>query len=235
MGHGTVTMIYLGTALRSVGWCQQNHTKEVESRSSSSEKNTLTCGQRNQSTQKQVSWGTSEEPKLDRDMWQKWNVLEKMCRMETSFLISLTLLSNNNDWPPRKFLHQLQVILKHNPHYQYTMDQTTKSWSERERHTHTTNSETRIERKWERKRKNPEESKCYFRVSEQTLDLIHWQSKLNWISHASAQGAVLSKGERQRKNYGERESEKNWDQNDRDTGRKKEEETESTMWHVLHT
>jgi len=115
MGHGTVTMIYLGTALRSVGWCQQNHTKEVESRSSSSEKNTLTCGQRNQSTQKQVSWGTSEEPKLDRDMWQKWNVLEKMCRMETSFLISLTLLSNNNDWPPRKFLHQLQVILKHTP------------------------------------------------------------------------------------------------------------------------
>jgi len=67
------------------------------------------------------------------------------------------------------------------------MDETTRSCSERERHTHTTNSETRIERQRERKRKNPEESACYFRVSQQTLDLIHCQSKLIWISHASAQ------------------------------------------------
>jgi len=179
------------------------------------------------------------------------------------------------------------------------MDETTRSWSERERNTKTNNSETRIESQREKKRKNPEESACYFRVSQQTLDLIHCQSKLIRISRASAQGAeihhirvgereiesvgggfgerirklevllaskkeseraskekgkwktgrkqeleihhgaqgtpVLKKGERQKKNYGERESEGNWNQNDRDTGRKKEEETESTMWHMLHT
>ena len=43
----------------------------------------------------------------------------------------------------------------------------------------------------ERKRKNPEESACYFRESQQTLDLIHCQSKLIQISHASAQGAEI--------------------------------------------
>jgi len=48
-----------------------------------------------------VSWQTNEETEIYRDMWQERNVLEKMCRLETSFLISLTLLSNNNDWPPR--------------------------------------------------------------------------------------------------------------------------------------
>jgi len=115
MGHGTVTVIYLGTALHIVGWCQQNHIKEVESRSTSSEKNTSTCGQRNQSDSRTISWRTSEETEIDRDMWQKCNVLEKMCRMETSFLISLTLLLNNNDWPPRKFHSQLRVILTHTP------------------------------------------------------------------------------------------------------------------------
>ena len=47
--------------------------------------------------------------------------------------------------------------------------------------------------------------------------------------HGAQESPVLRKGERQRKNYGERESEGNCNQNDRDTGRKKEEETESTM------
>jgi len=85
------------------------------------------------------------------------------------------------------------------------MDETTRSWSERERHTHTTNSETRIERKRERQRKNPEENACYFRVSQQTLELIHCQSKLNQISHASAQGAEIYHsrvGERERERVG---------------------------------
>ena len=116
-----------------------------------------------------VSWQTNEETEIYRDMWQERNVLEKMCRLETSFLISLTLLSNNNDWPPRSYS-------RIHPHYQYTMDETTRSWSERERHTHTTNSETRIERKRERKSKKPEECARYFRVSQQTLDLIHCPS-----------------------------------------------------------
>jgi len=84
------------------------------------------------------------------------------------------------------------------------MDETTRSYSKRERHTHTTNSETRIERQRERKRKNPEESAYYFRVSQPTLDLIHCQSKLIWISHASAQGAEIhhSGRERNRKSGG---------------------------------
>ena len=41
------------------------------------------------------------------------------------------------------------------------------------------------------------------------------------------------KTERQIKNYGERESEEKWDQNNR--ARKKQEMTGSTMWHGLHT
>ena len=92
------------------------------------------------------------------------------------------------------------------PYYQYIMDETTRSWSKRERHTHTTNTETRIERKRERKRKKPEESACYTRVSQQTLDLIHCQSKLNRISHASAQGAEIHHsrvGEREGDRVGE--------------------------------
>jgi len=48
-------------------------------------------------------------------MWQKWCVLKKMCRMETSFLISLTLVSNNNYWYPRKLHDQLRVTLTHTP------------------------------------------------------------------------------------------------------------------------
>jgi len=62
-----------------------------------------------------VSWRTSEEIEIDRDMWQKGKVVKKMCRMETSLLISLTLLSNNNNWPPLKFHNQLRVILTHTP------------------------------------------------------------------------------------------------------------------------
>jgi len=56
---------------------------------------------------------------------------------------------------------------------------------------HTTISENRIERKRERKRKKPEESASETRVRQQKLDLLHCQSKLNLISHASAQGAEI--------------------------------------------
>jgi len=62
---------------------------------------------------------------------------------------------------------------------------------ERERNLHTTISKNQIERKRERKRKNPEESACDTRVQQQKLDLLHCQSKLNRISHASAQGAEI--------------------------------------------
>jgi len=62
-----------------------------------------------------VSWQTSEETKRDRDMWQKRSVLKKMCPMETSFLISLTLVSNNNYWNPRNLHDQLRVTLTHTP------------------------------------------------------------------------------------------------------------------------
>jgi len=75
----------------------------------------------------------------------------------------------------------------------------------RERHTHTTNRETWIERKRERKRKNPEESACYTRVSQQTFDPIHCQFKLNWISHASTPSAKIHHsrvGERERDRMG---------------------------------
>jgi len=47
--------------------------------------------------------------------------------------------------------------------------------------------------------------------------------------HGAQESPVLRKGERQRKNYKERESQGNCNQNDRDTGGKKEEKTESTM------
>jgi hypothetical protein len=47
--------------------------------------------------------------------------------------------------------------------------------------------------------------------------------------HGAQESPTLRKGERQRKNYGERESEENCNQNGRDTRRKKEEETESKM------
>ena len=114
MGHGTVTVIYLGTALRSFGWCQQNLIKEVESRSTSSEKEHINMWSKKPIRLKnKVSWRTSEETEIYRDMWQKCNVLEKRCRMETSFLISI--LSNNNNWPPRKFHNKLRVILTHTP------------------------------------------------------------------------------------------------------------------------
>ena len=56
---------------------------------------------------------------------------------------------------------------------------------------HTTISENQIERKRERKRKNHEESVCDTRVRQQKLDLLHCQTKLNWISHASTQGAEI--------------------------------------------
>jgi len=75
----------------------------------------------------------------------------------------------------------------------------------RERHTHTTNRETWIERKRERKRKNPEESACYTRVSQQTLDPFCCQFKLNQISHASTPGAEIHRsrmGERKRDRMG---------------------------------
>jgi len=65
--------------------------------------------------------------------------------------------------------------------------------------------DTRIERKGERKRKNPEESACYTKVSQQTLVLIHCQFKLNRISHTSAQGAEIQHslvGERERDRMG---------------------------------
>jgi len=87
-----------------------------------------------------VSWQTSEETKRDRDMWQKRSLLEKMCRMETSFLISLTLVSNNNYWILRKLITNSGPHSHIHLHYQYTIDETTRSWSERERkretHTH---------------------------------------------------------------------------------------------------
>ena len=47
--------------------------------------------------------------------------------------------------------------------------------------------------------------------------------------HGAQESPALRKGGRHRQNCGERESEGNWNQNNRDTGRKKEEETESTM------
>jgi len=62
-----------------------------------------------------------------------------------------------------------------------------------------------LERKRERKRKNPEERACYTIVAQQTLDLILCQSKLNWISHESAQGAEVHHsrmGERKRERVG---------------------------------
>jgi len=94
-------------------WCQQNQTKEVESRSTSSERtNQHLVKETNQTQGKSIltnQWGN----KKDRDMWQKWCVLKKMCRMETSFLISLTLVSNNNYWNPRKLHDQLRVTLTH--------------------------------------------------------------------------------------------------------------------------
>jgi len=90
-----------------------------------------------------VSWQTSEETKRDRDMWQKWCVLKKICRMETSFLIILTLVSNNNYWNPRSRIITTEIpgnVMNNSGshshihlHYQYTMDETTRSWSERER------------------------------------------------------------------------------------------------------
>ena len=55
-------------------------------------------------------------------------------------------------------------------------------------------------------------------------------------THLGAQKTpAMREGESQRKNYGEREIEGYWDQNDRDRVRKKEKGTESTMWHVLYT
>ena len=79
-------------------------------------KNKPTSGQSiNSDLKNKVCWQTSEETKTHRDMWQKWCVLKKMCRMETSFLISLTLVSNNNYWNPRKLHDQLRVTLTHTP------------------------------------------------------------------------------------------------------------------------
>ena len=76
-------------------------------------------------------------------MWQKWCVLKKMCRMETSFLIILTLVSNNNYRNPRSRIITTEIpgnsMTNSGSHshihldYQYTMDETTRSWSERER------------------------------------------------------------------------------------------------------
>jgi len=115
-----------------------------------------------------------------------------MCRMETSFLISFTLVSNNNISTPRILHNQLRVTLTHTStvpiHNGQNYQELKPRERERERHTHITNSETRIEIKRERKRKNPEGSACYTRVSQQALDLIHCQSKLNQIPLASAQG-----------------------------------------------
>jgi len=56
---------------------------------------------------------------------------------------------------------------------------------------YTTISKNRIKRKRERKRKKTEEIACETRVRPQKLDLLHCQSKLNRISHASAQGAEI--------------------------------------------
>ena len=74
-------------------------------------------------------------------MWQEWCVLKKMCRMETSFLIILTLVQNNNYRNPRiistEILGNSMTNSGSHSHihldYQYTMDETTRSWRERER------------------------------------------------------------------------------------------------------
>jgi len=126
-------------------WCQQNQTKEVESRSTSSERTDQHLVKEINQTQEQsirlknkVSWQTSEEIKRDRDMWQKWCVLKKMCRMETSFWISLTLVSNNNYWNPRKLPDQLRVTLKHTPALPIHNGQNYQELKrEREKETHT--------------------------------------------------------------------------------------------------
>ena len=74
-------------------------------------------------------------------MWQKWCVLKKICRMETSFLISLTLVSNNNCWNPRKLL----VTLTHTPTLPIHNGRNYQELKrEREKERDTTNSELHV-------------------------------------------------------------------------------------------
>ena len=135
--HGSryVTVISLGTALRSGGWCQQNKTKESSPDPPPQKGQTNIWSKKSIRLKNKVSWQTSEETKRDRDMWQKWSVMKKMCRMETSFLISLTLVSNNNYRNPRK-LHE-----------------TTRSWSERDTHAHNQQGDS----DWQKAREKEEE------------------------------------------------------------------------------
>jgi len=271
-----------------------------ESRSTSSEKEHINMWSKKSIRLKnKVSWQTSDETEIDRDMWQKYNVLERRCRMETSFLISLTLLSNNNNWPPRKFHNQLRVILTHTPtipihngrnyhelkprreenannqqrdsDWKTAREKEEEPWRKRMLFQRVaTNSRpnslsveidsdiTRIcagrwnplqSRVWERNRKSGggvggENKRVRGPVSEwereRASELEKRRVKTGRMKeierhHGAQESPVLRKGERQRKKYGERESEGNWNRNNRDTGRKKEEETESTLWYVLHT
>jgi len=130
-------------------------------------KNKPKSGQRNKSNPRTKYLVKPVRKPKEIDMWQRWHVLEKICRMETSFLISLTHVLNNNDWTPRILLNQLRVTLTHTPalsiHNERNYQELKGEREKKERHMHTTksDSETQIEKKLERKRKNPEESACY--------------------------------------------------------------------------
>jgi len=120
------------------------------------------------------------------------------------------------------------------PHYQYTKNETTRSWSERERKRDTrTHPKARL--RWkesERERgRSPQKGMLYRSVATNSRP----NSRPNSLHLSAQKNPALREGERQRKKYGERESEVYWDRNDRDRVRKKEKGTESTMWHVLHT
>ena len=140
MGHGIVTVICLWTPSRSGSSCQQKPKKRSRVQIYLLRKNKPTSGQRNKSDSRTKHFDKPVR-KRDRDMEQKRSVLKKMCRMESSFIISLILVSNNNYWNPRKLHDQLRVTLTHTNTQWTKLPGVEARERERERHTHTTNSE----------------------------------------------------------------------------------------------
>jgi len=158
--HGSryVTVISLGTALRSgvweysfflksdsgyPSWCQQKQTKEVESRSPSSERtNQHLVKEMNQTQEQSIltnQWGNQKRLK---------HVTKVVCSEEDVSNGDLVCnhshpVSNNNYWNPQSRIITTEIpgnfMTNSGSHshihldYQYTMDETTRSWNDRER------------------------------------------------------------------------------------------------------
>jgi len=200
-----VTSESFGTALWSGGSCQEN--KRILVKIHPQGKKDSTSGQRNESDPRpKYLCEPVRRPRKIETRVKSGGLWRRFCRMETSFLIFLTLVSNYNDQTPRILHNHLRVTLtpalpiNNERNYQ----ELKRREREKERHTHTTDSET--ERKRERKRKKSHVIHRSVTTNSRPNSLsVKIQSDITRI-YAERWGPPRSRGrgERERGGWGER-------------------------------